>query len=140
MATRPTYSYQEYDRWQVRHTCPRCGEEAELTVRTVEVKAKVNFLIPLGTYREVWAACSQCGKEFTTTPDLSRELLPSRKAKRLHLAAWLTLPIPFVSLILMILTLRNTPKTSNSIRMWSLIGLVPTGMITLMVLFLLISL
>ncbi len=140
MATRPTYSYQEYDCWQVRHTCPRCGEEAELTVRTVEVKAKVNFLIPLGTYREIWAACSQCGKEFTTTPDLSRMLQPSRKARRLNLAAWLTLPIPFVSLLLMILTLRNTPKTSNDIRMWALIGLVPTGMITGMFLLLLISL
>jgi hypothetical protein len=50
-----------------------------------------------------------------------------------------TAHIPFVSLVLMILTLREAPKTANETRMWTLIGLVPTGLIALVFLGLLVS-
>jgi hypothetical protein len=105
----------------------------------MEVEVKANFLIPMGTYRESWARCNRCGKEYPISEDCAHVLEPSKKAKRLHTAAWLTLPIPFVSLALMILALRETPKTANETRMWTLIGLVPAGLIALGFLGLLVS-
>lgn len=137
---RPNYQYHGVKRSRVTGKCPLCSERAELDLRHLEVKAQVNFLIPLGTYREIWASCGRCQARFPISPDLSQALLVSKKARRLHTAAWLTLPLPLVSLVLMILTLRNTPRTANETRMWSLIGLVPAGLITLTFLALLISL
>lgn len=136
---RPTYQTEELDQIQVRTPCPLCGASVILDVRHVKVQVKANFLIPMGTYRESWAACPSCEKAFPISEDLDQALLVSKKAKRLHTAAWLTLPIPFLSLILMILALRNTPFTANQTRMWSLIGLVPAGLIALMFIGLLIS-
>ncbi|MFO7944279.1 MAG: hypothetical protein R6U51_08280 [Anaerolineales bacterium] len=136
---RPTYKYQEVGSENVLDECPLCCQKGELNLRHMDVEVKANFLIPMGTYREVWARCSRCRKEYPISEDYARVLEPSSKAKRLHLAAWLTLPIPFVSLALMILTLRETPKTANETRMWTLIGLVPAGLIALMFLGLLLS-
>lgn|GEM_PF-3324910 len=136
---RPTYQYHEVDNERVLVECPVCSQKGELHLRHMRVEVKANFLIPMGTYREVWARCSRCGKEYPISEDYGRVLEPSKKAKRLHLAAWLTLPIPFVSLALMILALRETPQTANETRMWTLIGLVPAGLIALMFLGLLLS-
>lgn len=137
---RPTYQYHEVKRSRVTGKCLLCGERSELDLRHLEVIVQVNFLIPLGTYRKIWASCSRCQACFPISSDLSQALLVSRKARRLHTATWLTLPLPLVSLVLMILTLRNAPRTANEPRMWSLIGLVPAGLITLTFLALLISL
>jgi len=136
---RPTYKYQEVGSESVLTECPLCSQKGELNLRQIDVEVKANFLIPMGTYREVWARCSRCGKEYPISEDYGRILEPSKKAKRLHLAAWLTLPIPFVSLALMILSLRETPQTANETRMWTLIGLVPAGLIALVFLGLLVS-
>lgn len=136
---RPTYKRRELNQTHAQTTCPMCGSDTTLDVRHLETEVKANFLIPMGTYEEYWAACPTCDKAFPISEDLDRVVVASKKAKRLHTAAWLTLPIPFLSLALMILSLRNTPKTANETRMWTLIGLVPSGMIALMFLGLLIS-
>lgn len=136
---RPTYKYQEVGSERVLDECPLCCQKGELNLRHMRVEVKANFLIPMGRYHEVWAQCNRCRKEYPISEDYSRVLKPSKKAKRLHLAAWLTLPIPFVSFVLMILTLQETPRTANETRMWALIGLVPAGLITLMFVGLLLS-
>lgn len=128
---RPTYKFQEVGSESVLTECPLCSQKGELNLRHMEVEVKANFLIPMGTYHDIWARCSRCGKEYPISEDYARVLEPSKKAKRLHIAAWLTLPIPIVSLALMILALQETPKTANETRMWTLIGLVPAGLIAL---------
>lgn len=128
---RPTYKYQDLDTTRVTTRCPLCGVESELTVHQMRVEAKANFLIPMGSYREQWAECRQCEKRYPISEDLDQVLVPSKKARRLHTAAWLTLPIPFLSLALMILALKEAPPTANETRMWSLIGLVPSSLIAL---------
>lgn len=136
---RPTYKHREVDTERVDAACLLCGQAGGLSLHHLDVEVKANFLIPMGTYREVWARCSLCGKNYPINEDFSQIVIPSKKARRLHTAAWLTMPIPFVSLVLMILALRETPNTANETRMWSLIGLVPTGLIAFMFLGLLIS-
>jgi len=136
---RPTYKYEELERSQVQTRCPLCRSDTTLEVRKTEVEVKANFLIPMGTYEEHWAACPSCERAYPISEDLDQALLTPKKAKRLHTAAWLTLPIPFLSLGLMILALRETPPTANETRMWALIGLVPSGLIALMFIGLLIS-
>jgi len=137
---RPTYSFKELKRTRAPAQCPLCGLETSLDLRHMEVEVKANFLIPMGTYRELWAVCPSCEKEFPINEGLDQVLAASKQAKRLHNAAWLTLPIPFLSLALMILTLRHTPPTANETRMWTLIGLVPSSLIALMFIGLLVSL
>ncbi len=137
---RPTYTFKELERTRAPAQCPLCGLETSLDLRYMEVEVKANFLIPMGTYREIWAICLSCGEEFPINEDLNQVLAVSNHAKRLHKAAWLTLPMPFLSLALMILTLRHTPPTANETRMWTLIGLVPSSLIALMFIGLLISL
>lgn len=136
---RPTYTFEELKRTRVPAHCPLCGLETTLDLRHMKIKVKANFLIPMGTYRELWATCRSCGEEYPINKDLDQVLVASKQTKRLHTAAWLTLPIPFLSLALMILTLRRSPNTANETRMWTLIGLVPSGLIALMFLGLLVS-
>ncbi len=116
---------------QVNSPCPLCGQDAHLLLQKRVAEVRLNHWIPMGTYLEILAACSRCEKEYLIHPDLTCTLLPAKTEKRLLMSAWLTLPVPFLSVVLMFLAFSRSPETSNSVRSWAKIGLAPSALITL---------
>lgn len=127
----PTCRYDFGARMRVESRCPLCEEESSLILQKRTATVHVNGWIPLGTYREVQAACTRCEKEYLIAPDLSKALTPGKVEKRLFVGAWLALPVPIVNTILMGWVLQRSPVTSNAIRNWAKIGMVPSTLITL---------
>lgn len=127
----PTYEYQYGARMKVEASCPLCRKGDSLVLQKRTAQVKLNGWFPLGTYREVQASCPACDKEFLIAPDLSRALLPGKLEKRLFFGAWLALPIPVLNACLMGWALQRSPATSNYIRSWTKIGLVPSTLVTL---------
>jgi len=136
--TRLTYQSKTQDPETAAGPCVLCGQENDILLYKRQVTIKLNFMIPWGKYQEHIAHCPHCDRQYQTDADLTADLRPTRRAKVFSWAAWISLIIPFVNVIMQLIALKVLPKTSNHHRQWAKIGLIPSGFISLLLLITLI--